>query len=234
MGGINEVRLEPIVGREHLVRELFWSTLTIGEPLKFELNCAKQYENLSLDWYLSNGAAACAIAMIGDKPVGYCLVCTDHESFERSQKRLFVRLMLACVATLLSLRMNAKSRRFYWYRLKDSFTIMTTRKDLPRDVTLHAHLNVHHSHHDGSVSLKLRSHADWVCHQSGARGYFGEMNAVGGKRIVSLRRVGGAVVANSKNHTFSWLTGQDIHRLTLVRRLEQLETVETKTEQKAA
>ncbi|NBO68823.1 MAG: hypothetical protein EBV40_08365 [Actinobacteria bacterium] len=60
------------------------------------------------------------------------------------------------------------------------------------------------------------------------------MNAVGGKRIVSLRRVGGAVVANSKNHTFSWLTGQDIHRLTLVRRLEQLDVVESKTEQKAA
>jgi len=81
VGGINEVRLEPIVGREHLVRELFWSTLTIGEPLKFELNCAKQYENLSLDWYLSNGAAACAIAMIGDKPVGYFPGFPQHRSF---------------------------------------------------------------------------------------------------------------------------------------------------------
>jgi hypothetical protein len=80
MGSMSEVRLEPLVGREHLVRELFWSTLTIGEPLKFELNCAEQYENLSLEWYLNSGSADCAIAMIGDKPVGYCLVCTDHES----------------------------------------------------------------------------------------------------------------------------------------------------------
>ena len=234
MGSVDEVHLESILGREHQVRELFWSTLTIGEPLKFELNCAKQYENLSLDWYLSHGSTDCAIAMIGDKPVGYCLVCTDHESFENLQKKLFVRLMFACVATFLSLRMNPKSRRFYWYRLKDSFTIMRTRKDLPRDVTLHAHLNVHHSHHDGSVSLKLRGHADRVCNRHGAMGYFGEMNAVGGKRIVSLRRVGGAVVANSKNHTFSWLTGQEIQRLTLVRRPERLGVGDTKTKQKAA
>ena len=234
MGSMSEVRLEPIRGREHQVRELFWSTLTIGEPLKFELNCAEQYENLSLEWYLNSGSADCAIAMIGDKPVGYCLVCTNHDSFEKLQKKLIGRLLLACVATLLTFRMNAKSRRFYWYRLKDSFTIMRTRKDLPTDVMMHTHLNVHHSHHDGSVSLKLRSHADSVCKSHNAVGYFGEMNAVGGKRIVSLRRVGGAVVGNSKNHTFSWLTGQEIHRLTLVRRLESIEVVITKTEQKAA
>ena len=234
MGSMSEVRLEPIRGRENQVRELFWSTLTIGEPLKFELNCAEQYENLSLEWYLTSGSADCAIAMIGDKPVGYCLVCTDHESFENLQKRLITKLLIACAFTLLTFRMNAKSCRFYWYRLKDSFTIMRTRKDLPTDVTMHAHLNVHHSHHDGSVSLKLRSHADWVCNSRGALGYFGEMNAVGGKRIVSLRRVGGAIVANSKNHTFSWLTGQEIHRLTLVRRLEQLNVSDTKTEQRAA
>ena len=42
MGSMSEVRLEPIRGRENQVRELFLSTLTIGEPLKFELNCAEQ------------------------------------------------------------------------------------------------------------------------------------------------------------------------------------------------
>ena len=231
---MSEVRLEPIRGREHQVRELFWSTLTIGEPLKFDLSCAKHYESLSLEWYLNSGSADCAIAMVGDKPVGYCLVCTDHKSFEKSQKVLVVRLLVFCAVALITFRMNAKSCLFFWYRLKDSFTIMRTRKDLPTDVMMHAHLNVHHSYHDGSVSLKLRGHADLVCDSRGALGYFGEMNAVGGKRIVSLRRVGGAVVANSKNHTFSWLTGQEIHRLTLVRRPERLVVGDTKTEQKAA
>ena len=92
---MSEVRLEPIRGRENQVRELFWSTLTIGEPLKFDLSCAEQYENLSLEWYLNGGNADCAIAMVGDKPVGYCLVCTDHESFEKLQKRLIAKLLLA-------------------------------------------------------------------------------------------------------------------------------------------
>jgi len=63
-----------------------------------------------------------------------------------------------------------------------------------------------------------------MCATHGANAYFGEMNAVGGKRIMSLRRVGGEVVSDSTNHTFSWLTGQDIHRLTLIRFLEQPES----------
>jgi hypothetical protein len=97
---------------------------------------------------------------------------------------------------------------------------MRTRKHLPADVHMHAHLNVHYSRHDGSISRRLRDHADAVCKAHGANAYFGEMNAVGGKRIIGLQRVGGAVVSDSTNHTFSWLTGQDIHRLTLIRFLE--------------
>jgi hypothetical protein len=217
---VSEIQIVPLKGYEHAVRQMFWETITIGHPLRFDLNCARQYENLGLSWYLTAGIQDCAVAVVDNEAVGYCLVCTDAESFERSQKKLLVRLFICGLFVLLTGRINSESRRFYWYRLRDSVAIMRTRKHLPKDVYMHAHLNVHYSRHDGSISRRLRDHADAVCKEHGANAYFGEMNAVGGKRIISLRRVGGEVVSDSTNHTFSWLTGQDIHRLTLIRFLE--------------
>ena len=218
---MSEIQIVPLKGYEHAVRKMFWETITIGHPLKFDLNCARQYENLGLSWYLNAGSQDCAVALVDNEAVGDCLVCTDAESFERSQKKLLARLFICGLFVLLTGRINSESRRFYWYRLRDSVAIMRTRKHLPTDVHMHAHLNVHYSRHDGSISRRLRDHADAVCKAHGANAYFGEMNAVGGKRIISLRRVGGEVVSDSTNHTFSWLTGQDIHRLTLIRFLEE-------------
>ena len=218
---MSEIQIVPLKGYEHAVRKMFWETITIGHPLKFDLNCARQYENLGLSWYLNAGSQDCAVALVDNEAVGYCLVCTDAESFERSQKKLLARLSICGLFVLLTGRINSESRRFYWYRLRDSVSIMRTRKQLPTDVHMHAHLNIHYSRHDGSISRRLRDHADAVCKAHGASAYFGEMNAVGGKRIVSLRRVAGEVVSDSTNHTFSWLTGQDIHRLTLIRFLEE-------------
>jgi hypothetical protein len=43
------------------------------------------------------------------------------------------------------------------------------------------------------------------------------MNSIGKRRTAGLRRVGGEIIDQSSNRTFSWLTGQDIHRLTMVR-----------------
>jgi hypothetical protein len=43
------------------------------------------------------------------------------------------------------------------------------------------------------------------------------MNAVGGSRVVGLQRVVGHIVSVETNHTFSWLLGQPVSRLTTVR-----------------
>jgi hypothetical protein len=94
---------------------------------------------------------------------------------------------------------------------------MRTRKVLPANIDMHVHLNVVSGYNDGSVSLRLRAHADNVCISSGAAAYFGEMNSIGKRRTLGLRRVGGEIIDQSTNRTFSWLTGQDIHRLTMVR-----------------
>lgn len=213
------VQLVSIAGHEEQIRSLFWDTVTIGHPLPFDLACAKQYQNLGLNWYLTNGAADSTVAVVDGEVVGYCLVCCDSTSFHHMQHSNFAILVASVLLALITGRSNKESRRFYWLRLQDSLTIMRTRKVLPLNVHMHAHLNVGHGFQDGSVSRKLRDHADQVCLSYGASAYFGEINAVGGRRILGLHRVGGQIVNDSTNKTFSWLTGQDVHRLTLIRHL---------------
>ena len=217
--GVTTVQLAPIAGREEQIRRLFWETVTIGHPLPFELTCAKHYENLGLNLYLINGAADSTVALVDGEVVGYSLVCCDSESFHQVHRKYFVILVASVLLALITGRSNKESRRFYWLRLQDSLTISRTRKVLPKNVHMHAHLNVGHGFQDGSVSRKLRDHADRVCLSYGATAYFGEINAVGGRRILGLHRVGGQIVNDSTNKTFSWLTGQDVHRLTLIRHL---------------
>ena len=213
------VQVTSIAGWEKQIRQLFWETVTIGHPLSFELSCAKQYEDLGLNWYLVHGAKDSTVALVDGKVIGYCLVCCDSTSFHKSQRRHFAILVWSVLLALVTGRSNKESRRFYWLRLQDSLTISRTRKVLPKNVHMHVHLNVGHGFQDGSVSRRMRDHADQVCLSHGATAYFGEINAVGGRRILGLHRVGGQIVNDSANKTFSWLTGQDVHRLTLIRHL---------------
>ena len=214
---MTSIQIVPISGYEDQIRKLFWQTLTIGNPLSFDLTCAKQYEALGLNWYLTKGSQNGVVALVDEKVAGYCLVCLDCVSFRRAQRSQLFKLAGCVLIAFATGRINSKSRRFYWHRLRDSLTIMRTRKVLPANIDMHVHLNVVSGYNDGSVSLRLRAHADNVCINSGAAAYFGEMNSIGKRRTLGLRRVGGEIIDQSTNRTFSWLTGQDIHRLTMVR-----------------
>jgi hypothetical protein len=211
------IQIVPISGYEDQIRELFWQTLTIGDPLSFDLTCSKQYEALGLNWYLTSGSRDGVVALVDEKVAGYCLVCLDGVSFRRAQRSQLFKLAGCVLIALVTGRINSKSRLFYWHRFRDSLTIMRTRKVLPANIDMHVHLNVVSGYNDGSISLRLRAHADNVCISSGSSAYFGEMNSIGKRRTVGLRRVGGEIIDQSSNRTFSWLTGQDIHRLTMVR-----------------
>ena len=214
---MTNIQIVPISGYEDQIRKLFWQTLTIGNPLSFDLTCAKQYEALGLNWYLTKGSHDGVVALVDEKVAGYCLVCLDGVSFRRAQRSQLFKLAGYVLIAFATGRINSKSRLFYWHRLRDSLTIMRTRKVLPANIDMHVHLNVVSGYNDGSVSLRLRAHADNVCINSGAAAYFGEMNSIGKRRTLGLRRVGGEIIDQSTNRTFSWLTGQDIHRLTMVR-----------------
>ncbi|MEI8024692.1 MAG: hypothetical protein WCH63_10955 [Actinomycetota bacterium] len=214
---MTNIQIVPISGYENQIRELFWLTLSIGNPLSFDLTCSKQYEALGLNWYLTNGSRDGVVALVDEKVAGYCLVCLDGVSFRRAQRSQLFKLAGHVLIAFATGRINSKSRRFYWHRFRDSLTIMRTRKVLPANIDMHVHLNVVSGYNDGSISLRLRAHADNVCISSGSTAYFGEINSIGKRRTVGLRRVGGEIIDQSSNRTFSWLTGQDIHRLTMVR-----------------
>ena len=214
---MTNIQIVPISGYEDQIRKLFWQTLTIGNPLTFDLTCSKQYEALGLNWYLTNGSRNGVVALVDEKVAGYCLVCLDGVSFRRAQRTQLLKLAGCVLFAFATGRINNKSRLFYWHRFRDSLTIMRTRKVLPANIDMHVHLNVVSGYNDGSISLRLRAHADNVCISSGSTAYFGEMNSIGKRRTLGLRRVGGKIIDQSTNRTFSWLTGQDIHRLTMVR-----------------
>lgn len=210
----------PAKGSENSIRALFWETLSIGNPLPFSLSCARRYEELGLGWYLSHGIDDAAVVERDGTVIGYGLFCADAQSFKRFQNRQMILLALEVLFAFFTFRTNVESRRFYWFRICDSLTIFRSRNTLPNDVHAHAHLNVNRANHDAFAARMLRGHSDAMCRRHGLNAYFGEMNAVGGKRVLSIRRVGGDVVNESRNFTFSWLAGAQVRRLTLVRTVD--------------
>ena len=213
---MSEVRLVPLKGHQLDVSQLFWENMLIGHPLPFELACKVTYEKFCLDWYLNNPHHS-VVAMHGNNVVGYALVCADQESYEKVERRNIIRLTLALIIAVVSFRINRLSLEFYVRRLRDSLTLLKSRHQIPDDVDIHAHVNIDHAHHNGTIARMLRDHVDARCIELGRRGWFGEMNAVGGSRVVGLQRVVGTVVSVDKNHTFTWLMGEPVSRLTTVR-----------------
>ena len=210
----------PAKGSESYIRTLFWETVSIGDPLPFTLSCARRYEELGLGWYLTHGINDAAVVERDGNVIGYGLFCADAQSFRKHQNQQILLLAIEVLFAFFTFRINVESRRFYWYRIRDSLTIFRSRNMLPADVHAHAHLNVNRANHDAFAARMLRDHSDAMSRRHGLNAYFGEMNAVGGKRLLSLRRVGGDVVNESRNFTFSWLAGAQVRRLTLVRTVD--------------
>lgn len=214
---MSALRHESIVGYEEEIRRLFWENILIGQPLPFALAARRAYERLCLDWYLANPQHSVVVIAEG-RVIGYALVCANQLAHHRNQRRQVGRLLASVLAHLVVCRLSIPSFWFYVLRVKDSLTIATSRHSIPADIDVHAHVNIDFAHHDGAVALSLRKHIDSVCLRTGRAGWFGEMNAVGGKRIVGIRRVVGEVVAANTNHTLSWLLNSDVDRLTMIRR----------------
>jgi hypothetical protein len=104
--------------------------------------------------------------------------------------------------------------RFYRLRLRDGWE--TWRHHGTRPAPAHAHVNV-----EGDAGFApgrlLAEHIDAVCRTVGIESWYGEVNAPRGRRAAALERWGARVVDRVENHTFSWLCGTPIDRLTIVR-----------------
>lgn len=197
-----------------IIKTLFTQTFCLGRPAQFEL--PHSYVELCLGWYLGPGAHEAGVVEHDGEVVGYALVCSDPQAHHR-----WVRRAAATFATRVAprcLRPRASDlRRFATHRLRDLRAVRTTTLLPPMPV--HAHLNVTAGHRSGTAAAFLRDHVDERVQHIGASGWFAEVNAPVGRRFQALERVVGPVIDRRINHTLTWMTGEAVERLTVVRQL---------------
>ena len=199
------------------IHALFRSTIALGRPLPFELPILDEYAALCLDWYLHDGRGDGAVVENGGVFAGYVLVCTDTRAQQQWARRRAVALGRHALAAIASGRVSARARRFLLLRMRDGLALRSA--PVPRP--MHAHLNLHAGSHRTWAAPMLRDRVDTVCRVVGASGWYGEVNAKVGRRAVALERLVGPVVHRTPNRTCSWLAGEPVERLTVVRDLER-------------
>jgi hypothetical protein len=206
------------------VAAIFRETIALGKPLPGEVPDFAAYEDFSLGWYLGPGTPDCAVVETEDRLDGYVLVCTDPDGFERHRRRA-ARRFLSRVGPRLALgRYPPFAARFYRLRLRDGWELWRrARRTAPG---AHAHFNVRPGARSGLLVRDFVAHVDRVCAAAGWETWTGEMNSRGGLRSRVLERYGNAIVGRSRNHTLSWLAGEEVERLTVVRPIGDITRVD--------
>jgi hypothetical protein len=209
--------VRPLRGQDEIeLRRLFRETLVMGRPLPFGLADGGRYESLCLDWYLGDARDNAAVVDAGGQIVGFALVCTDQASYRRWIRARAARYALYSVLTLLRTNPRSSISRFHRRRLRDGWVMMRSPAP-PFDA--HAHINVLPHRLATWAGLSLLHCVDERCRREGLDGWYGEINALEGKRAGALARVVGPVVHRAPNHTLTWLVGRPVERLTVARTL---------------
>ena len=208
--------LRPLgVDDDSAVRRLFDETVGLGRPLGFQVAAYRHYQGICLDWYLGPGRQDAAVALVGAEVCGYALVCTRQAEYEQWLRRRVMRFLVHTAVAALG---RNESGRFLRLRIADGWH--SWRHAFPSPMAAHAHLNVAPGSRGGGAARILVNHIDERCRLAHLPGWFGEMNAPAGHRAAALARLGTEVVHRVPNRTLSWLCGQPVDRLTVVRRLE--------------
>jgi hypothetical protein len=198
------------------VRGVFFDSFALGRPLAPDLPGLHRYAELALDWYFGPGAADSAVVEAeSGTVVGYVLVCTDQAGFERWQRRAAARYLAAGALVGLAPWAPAASRRFHRLRIRDGWDLLRRSPGVP--VRAHAHFNLAGSARAGLVIRDMVAHIDRRCAAAGIDEWLGEMNARAGTRVRVIERYGNRIVHRAHNHTLSWLAGEPIERLTVLR-----------------
>lgn len=210
-------RLRPLQpGDDRPIGVLFAQTQLLGGPLPFPLDGAPCLASLALGWYLERGRDDCVVAVDrGGAVIGYGLVCTDPEGHRRWLRRRAVRTTVRLAAMTATGDIGPRSRDFYRHRARDAIHL-ARQSTVPAHLG-HAHVNLLSRHRSGVLARAIRDHVDERCRSAGLDGWFGEINARPGQRRAALRRVAGEIVDSTPNHTLSYLTGEPVQRLTVVR-----------------
>jgi len=212
--------LRPLrLGEDDAVRSLFRGTLGPGgTSLAFEPPAFDRYTDLCLDWYLGPGRVHARVLDDGHKLVAYTLVCTDAAAYRRWSVPRSLAFAAVALGKTASRPRDESAATFVRMRIRDGWDL----RRAPSPMPVHAHMNLDASVRGTSAALVLIDHIDGVCRSVGAPGWYGEVNARVGRRSRGLERIVGPVVHRAPNHTYTWLAGTPVERLTVVRRVSPL------------
>lgn len=202
---------------DRAVAELFDRTFALGREMDVPLPGAAAYRRLCLGWYLGAGRSDAAVFEVGGSVLGYLLVCVDERAHGRWVRRAFpVAAARMAVAALRVGAAGSTGRRFLWHRLRDLRDVWHPGGS---PMPVHVHLNLDRSVRVGRAALEALDRADAAARRVGAAGWYGEVNAPVGRRSAPLGRLGLEVVRVTPNRTLTWVRGEPVERLTVVRRL---------------
>ncbi len=201
-------------GDEPGIRRVFWATWAAGSP-SAEPPAAGRYAELCLGWYLREGRDEAAVLRCGGQVVGYALVCVDESALRRWQQAAALRW--AAEAALVAARPRmAYARGFLARRARDA--LMARRALSSPPMPAHGHLAVLPGHRR-RTGRGLLAHVDARCAAAGHPGWYGELVARRGRRAIAAGAAGSTVVARLPSATWTWLRGEPVDRLVVVRPL---------------
>jgi hypothetical protein len=199
---------------EATLRRLFHETMVMGRPLPFSLADGGRYESLCLDWYLGSGRQDAVVVDAGGEIVGFALVCTDRAGYRRWVRGHAARYAAYSVVTLCRTNPWSPLARFHRCRLRDGWVMW---RGASPTFPAHAHVNVLPHRLARWAGKLLLDSVDERCRAAEVPGWYGEINALVGKRAGALERVVGPIEHRAPNHTLTWLMGRPVERLTVTR-----------------
>jgi hypothetical protein len=204
-------------GDEVHIQRLFKDTLLLGRPAVPRVRFIDEYSDICLGWFLESGRRFAALAFRDGVAAGYALACDNPRAQSRRALRGSAVLAPKLATAWARGALGPDSKKFYSSRLADSRTLWSGPAVAPS--LLQVHLNVADGQRSGTVALALRDHLDRTASELRLDGWYGEMNALVGRRAHALERLGLRVVHRAPNRTLTAMLGQPVERLTVVRSL---------------
>ena len=212
------MKLRPLQpGDDAEIKNIFMETIVMGQPLHFKIRFQDDFAHVCLGWYLkyARDLGRCIVTDEG-QVVGYVLICADEEKFNRWMYIQTIRLMVKSLAVAPFGLLRGGTWGLYWRRVADGAKL--TRQELPTHFDMHAHVNMRSHARFGAGGLQSLRYVDEQAAILGFAGWYADINSKSGRRSASLERLGGQIIQRSCNRTLSWLAGESIERLRVVRR----------------
>jgi hypothetical protein len=212
------MKLRPLQpGDDADIKNIFMETIVMGQPLHFKICFKDDFAHVSLGWYLkyARELGRCIVSDEG-QVVGYVLICADEKKFNRWMYIQTIRLIVKSLAVAPIGLLRGGTWGLFWRRVVDGAKL--TRQELPDNFDMHAHVNMRSHARFGAGGLQSLRYVDERAAMLGFAGWYADINSKSGRRSASLERLGGQIIQRSHNRTLSWLAGESIERLRVVRR----------------